>query len=271
MDIIERLPQWREGYKDWAGGYGRDLVRGDVSDDYPYVVNKHAAITPLRRALPLLNLALITSAGAYIDGTESFDITTAQGDVSFREIPTQVDEEDLVYSARGYDPAAVESDWNAQIPLDRLAEFAGNGIIGGVAPVMWSFAGFIPEAARWTEDGVPRIVERVKRYGVQAALIVPASGLCHQSCALLARAIETAGIPTMMLAVERSILDDVRPPRACYHDGRLGSVAGTAKFSEHQRRILDESLRSMEPIDQPTIRKLVVDLETEVEQSRGER
>lgn len=271
MEIIERLPQWRESYLDWAGGYGRDLVRGDVSDDYPFVVNRHSGIIPLRRALPLLNLALITSAGAYIDGTEAFDTASPQGDISFREIPTEIDEEDLIFAARGYDPEAVDKDWNAQIPLDRLAEFAGNGIIGGVAPVFWSFAGFIPEAARWAEDGAPRVVERVKRYGVQAALIVPASRLCHQSCALLGRAIETAGIPTMMLAVERDILDGVRPPRACYYDGRFGSVAGAPKFPEHQRRILDQALRTMEPMDQPTIRKLDVELETEVERERGER
>jgi hypothetical protein len=34
---------------------------------------------------------------------------------------------------------------------------------------------------------------------------------------------------------------------------------------------MDESLRMIESFDQPTVRKLVVDLETEVEQQRGER
>lgn len=271
MEIIERLPEWRDGYREWAGGYGRDLVRNDISDDYPYVVNKHSAIVPLRRALPLLNLALITSAGGYIDGTEPFDTSDPGGDITFREIPTEIDEEDLVYAARGYDSAAVREDWNSQVPLDRLFEFASNGIIGGVAPVFWSFSGFIPDAARFAEDGVPRLVERIKRYGVQAALLVPASRLCHQSVALAARALESAGIPAMMLAVERDILDGVRPPRACYYAGEFGSVAGAPKFPEHQRRILDQSLRTMEPTDQPLIRKLDVQLETEVEQMRGER
>lgn len=271
METIESLPRWRDTYREWAGGYGRDLVRGDISDDYPFVVNKSSAIVPLRRALPLLNLALITSAGGYIDGTESFDTGAPGGDVTFREIPVEVEEGDMIFAGRGYDPGAVNDDWNAQVPLDRLNEFAANGIIGGIAPVFWSFAGFIPDAARFAEEGVPRLVERVKRYEVKAALLVPASRLCHQSCALAARALETAGVPTLMLAVERDILDGVRPPRACYYKGEYGSVAGTPRFPEHQRRILDEALRSMESTDQPSTRRLAVEIETAVEHSRGER
>ena len=48
---------------------------------------------------------------------------------------------------------------------------------------------------------IPNLVERVRRYEVQAALLVPASRLCHQSIGLVARALELAGIPTMTLAV----------------------------------------------------------------------
>ena len=47
------------------------------------------------RALPMLNLGLITSAGAYVDGTEPFDTSIPGGDASFREIPTLVTGEDL--------------------------------------------------------------------------------------------------------------------------------------------------------------------------------
>ena len=44
-----------------------------------------------------------------------------------------------------------------------------------------------------------------------------------------------------------------------------------AEAARHQRRILDEALRLIEPMDQPGVRKLVVALETAVEKSRGER
>ena len=267
MEILEDIDGWRRRYADWKQGRG-STPDGDVGSDYPFVRNRRAPFTPARRALPMLNLALISSAGAYIDGTPPF---AGDGDVTFKEIPIDVESEDLRYAGRGYDPAAVQQDANAQIPVERLLEFENNGIIGQLNPVFWSFSGFIPDAARIVDELVPALLERINRYEVQAALLVPASRLCHQSIGLVARAIELAGIPTMTLAVLKDVAEDVRPPRVAFYDGELGSVAGKPNWPEHQRRILDEALRLIEPIDQPGIRKLVVELESQVEKARGER
>ncbi|HEX8173871.1 MAG TPA: glycine/sarcosine/betaine reductase selenoprotein B family protein [Pyrinomonadaceae bacterium] len=271
METIERIDEWRDRYGRWQQGRGSAATSDDVGDDYPLVENKRAPFTPARRALPMLNLALITSAGAYIDGTDPFDVSQPGGDVNFREIPVEIDAEDLRYSARGYDAKAVNEDMNALIPIERLFEFEANGIIGQLNPVFWSFAGFIPDAARLNDEMLPKFIERIRRYEVQAALLVPASRLCHQSVSLVARAIEQAGIPTMMLAVDRGVVERVRPPRAGYYKGSLGSVAGKPGSPEYQRRLLDEALRLIEPIDQPSIRNLVVELETSVQKERGER
>lgn len=267
MEILEDIDGWRRRYADWKQGGGMGPT-DDVGEGYPFVRNRRAPFTPARRALPMLNLALISSAGAYIDGTPAF---VDESDVTFKEIPIDVEGEDLRYSARGYDPAAVQQDMNAEVPIERLLEFENNGIIGQLNSVFWSFSGFIPDAARITDELVPSLLERINRYEVQAALLVPASRLCHQSIGLLARAIELAGIPTMTLAVLKDVAEMVRPPRVALYDGELGSVAGKPNWPEHQRRILDEALRLIEPIDQPGIRKLVVDLESQVEKSRGER
>lgn len=269
METIERINEWRERYGRWRRGGGAS--GDDVGDGYPFVENRRAPFVPARRALPMMNLALISSAGAYIDGTDPFDVNALDGDFSFREIPVEVEAPDLRFAARGYDPKAVEQDINSLVPIQRLFEFESNGIIGQLNPVFWSFCGFIPDAARMADEMLPRLVARVRRYEVQAALLIPASRLCHQSVALAARALEAAGVPTMMVAVEREIVDRVRPPRAGYYDGEFGSVAGYPDWPEHQRRLLDEALRWIEPIDQPTVRKLVVELETTVEKERGEK
>jgi hypothetical protein len=269
--IIERIDEWRRAYADWKRGRSKRVAGNDVGERYPFVENKRAPFKPLGRALPMLNLALISSAGAYIDGTEPFDTTLPNGDLNFREIPIEVEAEDLRFAARGYDPVAVEEDINAQVPIKRLVEFESNGIIGELNPVWWSFCGFIPDAAAFVEQTLPQLVDRIKRYEVQAALLIPASRLCHQSVALTARALETMGVPTMMLAVERDVVERVRPPRAVYYNGVIGSVAGRPAWPEYQRRVLDEALRLLEPMDQPAVRKLVVELETEIEKERGER
>lgn len=270
VDILEDIEDWRRRFGDWRQSAPPARVE-DLTSGYPYVKNRRAPFTPARRALPMLNLALISSAGAYIDGTPAFDIASPSGDLSFREIPIEVGAADLRFAARGYDPSAVQQDANSELPVERLLEFEKNGIIGQLNPVFWSLCGFIPDAGRLVEELAPRLVERVQRYEVQAALLVPASRLCHQSVGLLARAIELAGIPTMTLAVVKEVVENVRPPRAALHDDEPGSVAGRPNWPEHQRRILDEALRLLEPMDQPGIRRLVVALETKVENERGER
>ena len=271
MDVIEQPAEWRRHYEAWASERPGRGNEDDIEDSYPYVRNRRAPFTAARRALPMLNLALISSAGAYIDGTDPFDTHAPAGDFNFREIPTEVEPDDLRFAARGYDVAAVQQDINAEVPLERLFEFESNGIIGQFNEVFWSFCGFIPDATTFAEKTLPRLVERLQRYEVQAALVIPASRLCHQSISLAARAIEQAGIPTMMLAVVKDVVESVRPPRAGLYEGQLGMVSGKPNWPEHQRRVLDEALRLIEPMDQPGIWNLAVELESQIEKSRGER
>lgn len=263
MELIEKLGEFENRFSRWGGS--ENLAA------YPFVENTYAPFAPLRRSLPLANLALISSAGAYIDGTEPFDTISRDGDASFREIPIEVEAEDLKYAARGYDPMFVKADMNAQIPVERLLEYEANGVIGKLNNVWWTMNGFIPNAAKVAEELAPKIAKRVNRYECQAALLIPASRLCHQTLGIVARAIEQTGVPTMMLAVERGIPDKIRPPRTAFYDGEIGCVAGKPNWKEYQLRVLDESIRWIETLDQPVVRKLAVDLETSTEEERGER
>lgn len=271
METIEQSEEWRQRYTSWKESAAPVAANDEVDADYPFVRNRRGPFLPARRALPMLNLALVSSAGAYINGAQPFDLNATDGDFTFREIPAEIEKDDLLFAARGYNPAAVNADPNSELPLARLFEFESNGIIGQLNPVFWSFVGFIPNAARLVDEMLPNLVERLKRYEVQAALFIPASKLCHQSVSLAARAVEQAGIPTMTIGVDRDVLQLVRPPRAAVYDGELGSVAGRPNWPEHQRRIIDEALRLIEPMDQVGIRNLVVDLETEIEKQRGEK
>ena len=272
VEIIERVDEWRNRFSRWQSDSNGNAARGDGDlGSYPFVKNQHAPFSPARRALPMLNLALISSAGAYIDGTTPFDTGASAGDFTFREIPSQIEAEDLRFAARGYDPTAVMADSNSQLPLARLFEFEGNGIIGQLNPVFWSFSGFIPDAGRLVDEMLPKLLERIRRYEVQAALLIPASRLCHQSVSLIAREVELTGIPTMTLAVDREVVESVRPPRGALYAGKFGSVGGLPNWPEHQRRVLDEALRLIEPMDQAGSRQLTVALQSEVEEARGER
>jgi D-proline reductase (dithiol) PrdB len=263
LPILENSDDLRKRFARWNGD---ENLRG-----YPFAENKHTPLTPFRRALPLVNLGLVSSAGAYIDGMDPFDLNAKDGDLVCREIPREVEAADLRYSAKGYDPAAVTEDRNSQSPVDRLTEYEANAVIGRLNSCWWSVSPYIPNAARVAEELGPYIAERLNRYDVQMALFIPASRLCHQTLGIIARAVEQAGIPTMMISVDPGMTDRIRPPRTAYYNGEPGAVAGKPNFREYQLRILDESLRWAETFDQPGSRKLAVDLESQVEAARGER
>lgn len=261
--LVENIGTISGRYRNWRAN--------ENLTNYPFVENRNVPFTAMRRALPMLNLALISSAGAYIDGTEAFDTTARDGDATFREIPIEVEAADLQYAGRGYDVTAVQADRNAQIPVDRLFEYQENGVIGRLNNVWWSLNGWIPNARIVAEELAPKIAERVARYEVQAAILIPASRLCHQTLGIVARALEMANVPTIMLSVDRAATDLVRPPRTAYYDGEFGSVAGKPNWKQYQLRVLDESLRWIETFDQPGAKRLGVKLETAVEQERGEQ
>ncbi len=263
MKLIEKVSEFSGRFKNWN--------QNENLANYPFVENTYAPFTPLQRALPMLNLGLISSAGAYIDGTDPFDLSSKDGDANFREFPIEVDAEDFLYAAKGYDAAAVKEDRNVQIPIDRLREYEANGVIGKLNNVWWSLSSWIPNAALVASDLAPQIAERLVSYEVKAALLIPASRLCHQTLGIVARAIEERGIPTMLISVDRGVTDKIRPPRTAYYTGEFGAVAGKPNWKQYQLRVLDEAIRWIETFDQPASRKLAVELETATEAARGER
>ena len=263
MKLIEKVGEFSGRFKNWN--------QNENLSNYPFVENTYAPFTPLQRALPMLNLGLISSAGAYIDGTDSFDLDSKDGDVNFREFPIEVEAEDFLYAAKGYDAAAVREDRNVQIPIDRLLEYEANGVIGRLNNVWWSLSPWIPNAALVASELAPQIAERLVNYEIKAALLIPASRLCHQTLGIVARAIEQRGIPTMLISVDRLTTDKVRPPRTAYYTGEFGAVAGKPGWKQYQLRVLDEAIRWIETFDQPGARKLAVELETATEAARGER
>ena len=101
MELIENKGEFISDLHHWNG---ENLSR------YPWVTNVRTPFTPVRRALPMLNLALISSAGAYINGTEPFDTTSKDGDLEFREFPIELEAADMDYAVKGFEPNAVRED-----------------------------------------------------------------------------------------------------------------------------------------------------------------
>ena len=101
------------------------------------------------------------------------------------------------------------------------------------------------------EVDCPELVARCKADGVDAALLLPNCPVCHQSASLAARALETAGIATVVLGCAKDIVEYVGVPRLLFSDFPLGNPAGRPKDPASQRATLDFALDLLAAASQP--------------------
>ena len=73
---------------------------------------------------------------------------------------------------------------------------------------------------------MPELVARCRADAVDAVLLVPNCPVCHQSVSLAARALERAGIATVVMGCAKDIVEHVGVPRLLFSDFPLGNAAG---------------------------------------------
>ncbi|GIW41540.1 MAG: hypothetical protein KatS3mg076_2117 [Candidatus Binatia bacterium] len=131
--------------------------------------------TPLRKPLSECRLALVSSAGFVVRGQEPFDESVRGGDVSFREIPSDVDASALVdtHRSEAFDHTGMRADPNLAFPVDRVRELATRGRIGSVNRRHFSFMGSITAPGRLVRRTAPEVAEKLRADGVDVALLVP--------------------------------------------------------------------------------------------------
>ena len=117
-------------------------------------------------------VAIVTSSGIHARGDRPFGQDGVRHD--YRVIPSSVAGADLVMShmSVNFDRFAFQQDVNVVFPLDRLKEFADQGIIGSVADFHYSFMGALAPVSRM--EATAREVGRLlKQEQVDAVLLTP--------------------------------------------------------------------------------------------------
>jgi len=131
------------------------------------------------------------------------------------------------------------------LPLPELRRAAERGRIGSLAP---RFHGLPTNRSHRVtlEVDCPEVVARCKADRVDAAVLVANCPVCHQSIALAARALEEAGITTVVMGCAKDIVEYVGVPRLLFSDFPLGNAAGRPKDKESQAFTLELALRVLE-------------------------
>lgn len=195
-------------------------------------------------------VALVTTGGVYLKHGlhEPF---AADGDPSFREFPSVVQDEDLDFAPGGIDPRYAKQDINVLFPLERLRALAQAGYIGSVAPFAYSFAGPITEPTELLANYAPSVAYRMRRMGANLALIIATGPVDHQTAGLVARAIELAGVPTLVLGSHAEILEQVKVPRAVVVGHPAGAPLGNPGNAGKHEHLLREALEAAWKLEGP--------------------
>jgi D-proline reductase (dithiol) PrdB len=217
----------------------------------PYEWAHHADV-PLRRlAKPLRDcrIGLVTTAAPYQPGRgdqgPGAPYNAAAKFYSVYSGDTAIDH-DLRIAHVAIDRAhTTAEDIGSYFPLAALRRSAAAGRIGALAP---RFHGLPTNRSQRTtlDIDVPDLLLRCHADAVDAVLLVPNCPVCHQSVSLAARALEQAGIATVVMGCAKDIVEHVGVPRLLFSDFPLGNAAGRPRDIASQDLTLELALRLLE-------------------------
>jgi D-proline reductase (dithiol) PrdB len=139
--------------------------------------NDNIPWAPFKNPLSESCLAIVSTAGFYLEDDDPFDVDSARGDASFRTIPSNVAREKLKIAHTHYAHARVKQDINVLFPIDRLSELVEAKVIGKLATNFYSF-GFggdlVQEFIGEPAGSARQLVQKLKTDKVDGVLMVPA-------------------------------------------------------------------------------------------------
>jgi hypothetical protein len=135
--------------------------------------------TPMMKRLAECTVALVSTAGIARNDDTPFDQERERrdpwwGDPSCRVIPLGTTEREVRLYHLHIDPRFGEADLDVVLPMRRLMELSGEGVVGRAAPRHYSLMGYILEPTVLLAETAPAIAEQMRHDGVDAAALVPA-------------------------------------------------------------------------------------------------
>jgi D-proline reductase (dithiol) PrdB len=170
------LNAFEPAYKKWVEESLPDYRAGNMKEiikKYPFIVPDDVPWTDYKGQPSDQTFALLTSGGLYLKGSQPpFDTESIHGDISYREIPKTVRQEDIGIAHKHYDHSLAEQDFNIVFPLQRFVELENDGKIGKLTDTHYSFS-YVNDAVSLVKQTVPEFISRLKAGGVDVLFLVP--------------------------------------------------------------------------------------------------
>lgn len=136
-------------------------------------------------------------------------------------------------------------DSNCWFPLSAAKRAAQNGRIQALSQHFYGLP--TNRSQRHTlEIDAPLILSKMREDGVDVAVLIPNCPICHQSQSLLARYLEGAGIPTVIMGAAKDIVEYCGVPRLLFSDFPLGNAAALPNNTQSQDFNFELALRLLE-------------------------
>lgn len=148
-------------------------IQKSSPDSLPYHWStfQDAPFTPMKKPLHELRIGLISSGGLYHKDQLAFN--PIKNDLTFREIPPDVNSGDLRISHNYYNSTDAKRDVNCVFPIERLKELEGEGFIGALVAPAYSFMGRIFKRTALQDEMVPTLLRKLEGTKVDALFLVP--------------------------------------------------------------------------------------------------
>jgi D-proline reductase (dithiol) PrdB len=240
---IPYMARTRDYYR--ALGYGEPYVWAH----YAYV-----PFAPLTQPLSKSRLTIVTTAAPFLPGKgDQGPGAPYNAAAKFYKVYSlaSIRDHDLRISHLAIDREHTSAaDVSTYFPLRELRKLVEEGAVGSLTASVHGLP--TNRSHRITlETDCPELVRRCKSEGTDAAILVPNCPVCHQSSSLAARALEAAGIATVIMGCAKDIADHAGVPRFLFSDFPLGNAAGRPFDVASQALTLDLALKLLEAAPGP--------------------
>ncbi len=141
---------------------------------YRWTVNTSAPFTPLTKPLEACRVSLLTSGGISHRSRPPFH-AEARDDLRVDAVDPGSAVSEFEVNDSYYDTRDARRDLNVVFPIERLRELARDGVIGSIAPRLWSgFMGRTYKRTQVIEEAAPALARELRRDGVEVLVLVPA-------------------------------------------------------------------------------------------------
>ncbi|HBK43736.1 MULTISPECIES: reductase [unclassified Polynucleobacter] len=217
----------------------------------PYVWAHYmdVAFTPLQKPLNQSILGLVTTAVPF-DASKGPQGSGAPYNAAakfYDPYTRSIDEDaDLRIAHVGIDRRNADmQDSNCWFPLGAAKRAVVNGRIQSLSKHFYGLP--TNRSQRHTlEIDAPLILSKLREDHVDVAVLIPNCPICHQSQSLLARYLEGAGIPTVIMGAAKDIVEYCGVPRLLFSDFPLGNAAALPNNIQSQDSNFELALRLLE-------------------------